>query len=879
MFAMTPRLQNLFLCAGVLMLATTGLPALQAEAAGSHRLGTQVVPVTQAVRLVLDADKIDYTGTTTISVEVKQKTKSFEIHAEEMNLERAVISGGSGEMELTPKAGKNGRVTLTAAKNLGPGAYTLAIEFSNNFGTKAVGLYRMEQDGQGYAFTQFEADDAREAFPCWDEPSYKIPWQMTISVPEGHVAVTNTPVLGETSENGMRTFTFARSKPLPSYLIAIATGPLVSVDIPGMSVPGKIYTVKGQSQLTATAVKMTPPILAALERYFDGDYPYEKLDFIAIPEYWPGAMEHPGAVTYATTILLADPEAVSVQQKSRMARVIAHELAHMWFGDLVTMEWWDDLWLNESFADWMGDKITHEVYPELAVEVTELQSSIQVMNQDARPSSQAIRQPVTNTDDLLQNVGLQYNKGKAVLAMFEQWVSPEKFRAGVLAYIKEHAWGNATSNDLWAALGQVSGNDVASAMATFVDQPGLPLVTMEVLPDNAIKFTQTRSSNFGAQQKDQLWKIPITFRVSGGRGLVTETFLLTQKSATVPLDLYGEASWYLPNANQQGYYRWQVPAEDLKKMAGVASDSLNVRERVGFLANLAALLDAGEIGGDNYLAALAEFADDPDPLVISSLLNEMQKIDLTFITSSLRTPFASYVRQSLGPAMKRLGMEAKSREDETVALVRPQIIRWLGDQGQDAAIREEAGKMARAYMEDSKAVDPSLATAWLRLAAVNGDRALFDEYRQRFETAQDPTERARYLSGMGSFRNPSIIAAALDYTLAGQLRPNELFTIPRRINETPANRDQVFDWFMANYENIGMRIPPVYLSYMPMLATGCSAPRLAKAETFFGQKKNQASGTLAQLAKTSDQVNDCVSLRDREGAKVAAYLNQLVGSR
>jgi alanyl aminopeptidase len=879
MFSMTP---NTWLWRPLTMglaLMTTVLLAPALQAAEDYRLGTQVVPIDQVVRLKIDADRPDYTGSTIIEIEVKESTKSFGLHAEEMNFERVSLRGSSGEMELTHKAGERGRITLTAPKTLDPGKYTLEIDFSNDFGTKAVGLYRMEQDGQGYAFTQFEADDGREAFPCWDEPEFKVTWQLTISVPDGHTAVTNTPVANETVEGGWRTIEFARTKPLSSYLIAIAAGPLESVPMPGMSVPGKIWTVKGQSQLAGTAVKMTPPILAALEKYFDSDYPFQKLDFIAIPEYWPGAMEHPGAVTYASNLLLLEPQTVSVQQRSRLARVISHELAHMWFGDVVTMEWWDDFWLNESFADWMGDKIADEVYPDLKIEVTEMQSSIRVMNQDARPSSEAIRQPVTNADNLLQNVGLQYNKGKAVLAMFEQWVGPDKFRKGVLDYIEEHAWGNATSDDLWRALGEASGNDVSSAMTTFVNQPGMPLVTMEVLPDNAIKFTQKRSSNFGADQKPQLWKIPITFRIGGGTSVITESFLLEGESATIPLDMVHEPRWFLPNADQQGYYRWQVPAKDLTKLAEVATDSLTERERIGFIANLAALLDAGEIGGDEYVGILGEFADDPEPLVISALLEEMQGIYTTFVDSDLSTPFAHYVRQTLGPAVERLGMEAKGNEDEAVGLVRPDVIEWLGDQGQDQAVRERARQSAEAFMNGTGSVDASLISVYLRLAAIDGDQALFDEYRQHFETTQIPADRQRYLSAMGNFRNPRMIDAALKYSLEGPLRPNEIFTMPRRMMQTPASRDPVFNWFMAKYENIAMRIPPVYLSYMPYMAGGCSAERLAVAEEFFAEPNHQVNGTQVQLAKTGDQVRDCVALRDREGANVAAYLNRLVGSR
>ncbi len=247
--------------------------------------------------------------------------------------------------------------------------------------------------------------------------------------------------------DGWQTVTFKKTRPLPSYLLAIATGPFETVEIPGLGVPGRIVTVQGQSHLASLAIRVTPPILKALESYFESPYPFAKLDFIAVPEFWFGAMENPGAVTYADDLLLLDPAMATVAQRRRQAGVIAHELAHMWFGDLVTMEWWDDLWLSESFADWMGDKVTHQVFPEFAVDVTAAQSTQNILGQDARATTEAIRRPIDSVASVLQGVGLAYAKGNAVLGMFENWLGPEVFRRGVGAYIKANAWGKGPTRN------------------------------------------------------------------------------------------------------------------------------------------------------------------------------------------------------------------------------------------------------------------------------------------------------------------------------------------------------------------------------------------------------------------------------------------------
>jgi alanyl aminopeptidase len=852
--------------------------ASAAPASASDRLGTQVVPTFQHVSLRINADEADYDGSTRIELEVRDATDHFRIHAEDMSIQRLTLQGPDGAIEVEHEPVDNAMRLIRAARTLAPGAYTLGIDFANGFGDKAVGLYRMAHEGRGYVFTQFEADDAREAFPCFDEPSFKISWQLAIEVPEEHLAVTNTFAESETVENGWRKYLFKRTKPLPSYLIAIAAGRLETVPIPGMSIPGNVVTIAGQSHLAQLAVETTPPVLRELEQYFGARYPYEKLDLIAIPEYWPGAMEHPGAVTFAARILLVDSEAASMGQRRTLARVAAHELAHMWFGNLVTMAWWDDMWLNEAFADWMGDKIAHRVFPQYNLEVTELQSSVNVMVGDARPSAQAIRRPVESTDNLMQNVGTQYNKGKAVLAMFEQWIGEDEFRNGVLDYLNRHRWGNARAGDLWEALSRASGDNVAAAMATFIEQPGVPMLSIESESGNKIRIRQSRFSNWGVEQDAQSWKIPVALRYSDGTAVHGKTVLLDELSKVVSLDTQGKPQWVLPNADQRGYYRWEVPADMLRELATRASEILNERERVGFIGNLSALLDAGVVSGGDYLFALGEYADDPKPMVVSSLLGALGKVELAFVPPELETSFAQYVRSTLTPALERFGRAKKPGEDEEVALFRPQLLRWLGDTGKDDAILDYAEALARDYTEDPSSIDPSLAGVALQLSAIRGDRTLYDEYKRRFEASEVPADRQRYLSTLGRFRDESLRDDALQYTLAGPLRPNEIFAIPSGVMRQPNNRDSMFEWFMAHYDDFAKRLPPMFMGFMPFVASGCSAERLAAAQEFFAQPAHQAPGTEEQLAKVADQVNDCVGLREREGAAVAAYLERL-GSR
>ena len=863
--------------AGALLAGMAAFAGAFAQGEDPLRLSRDVVPIRQQIELKLDADQTGYTGSTSIELKVLEQTDAFRLHAEEMTLDSVALTGPSGPVALTHEEGKIGLVTFKAAAPLAPGAYALAIKFSNEYGTKATGLYKVQSDGQSYLFTQFEAEDAREAFPCWDEPDFKIPFRLTLSVPEKHVAITNTPVESETKEAGWRTIRFKETKPLPTYLIAIATGPLEVVPIPGMKIPGNVVTPKGQAALAARAVAYTPKILAAMEEWFGSPYPFEKLDLIAIPEYWPGAMENPGAITFRDRLLLFDDKTASTAQKRSLALVTAHELSHMWFGDLVTMKWWDDLWLNESFADWAGDKITEKIFPEFNVALSEMEDVQQIMQADARPSTPSIRRPVAAETHKFEQLGLAYNKGKAVLSMFERWVGEENFRQGVLAYLKANAWDNATAADLWRSLSEVSGKELSPAMETFLAQNGIPSIAVEPLPQGRVRLTQQRFLNAGVTAEPREWRVPVTLRYPGGDMTQTTTVLLKSPSEVIQLPGGRTPEWIFPDADGEGYYRWNVPAPMLETMAGNAGDMLNARERIALLGNLAALLDAGKVGGADYLRTLQQFANDPEPQVVSYLANQLQKVKLAFVPEEEEEEFAVYVRKTLGPALERFGMAPKAGESEGVALLRPRLLAWMGDEGRDTRVLDYADGIAKSYMKDSTSVDPALAGAALRLAAIRGDRRLFESYREHAESPRTPDDRSRYLSACGYFREPELMKEALGMVTSGKIRANEMFAIITGLGETPSGRAMRYEYVVGNYDAIAGRLPGEMKSVMPTFAGGCEADRLEEARAFFSDPSRKDPVTDRSVSRVADQVGDCVNLRTREGKSVAGYLGSLSG--
>jgi len=849
-----------------------------AEATAEVRLGDDVVPVAERLRLRLDPAKSGYTGTAEITVDVRKPVASFRFHAEAMELGAVTLTpvGGGAAAVLRTELLGDDLVEATAPSAIAPGRHVLRVELENDYGTRAAAIYKVSTDGKDYLFTDFEPVDAREAFPCWDEPGFKVPWRIELTVPAGLLAAANAPVEStRPAEAGWQTVTFAETPPLPSYLVAFAVGPFDVVEIPGTSVPARILTVAGQGKLAAMAAETTAPLLAALEEWFGQKYPFAKLDLVAVPEYSSGAMENPGLVTYVDIILLTGPEGASQAARGRYVDVTAHELAHMWFGDYVTMRWWDDLWLNEGFADWLGPKIADQVYPQFGIANEQVASLQGTLSTDARPSAPAVRRPVTRAKDVFTNADLTYAKGRAVLAMVEQWLSPEVFRQGVRDYVAAHPWGNAGAADLWQALAGASHQDVAGVMGSFLDQPGAPLLTVEVVDAErgVLEVAQQRFLAMGSQAPAQSWKVPFVLTWSDGAHTRTRPFLLA--AAKERYELGGAVRWVFPNGGGRGYYRWRIAPEALRELAAAAPQRLDVRERIALLGNAAALLDAGLLGGDRYLDVVQAAAADPEPDVLDAVLEALGRVEAAFLDETLAEPFGAFVRRTLAPVVARIGALPRPGEPVSVALLRPKLLVWLGDEGRDPEVRALATRLAGDYLRDPASVDPGLVGTALALAAIEGDEARFETYRGRFETAESSEERSRFLTALGHFRRPELAARALAYTISGPLRPQELRWVPFAVFADVASRDRLFAWVTESWTPLSTRLPPDRVPSLTTFAGGCSTERLATARAFFGAPERKSPAIDARMARVADQVGECAALKEREGVRVGKWLRSV----
>ena len=725
------------------------------------------------------------------------------------------------------------------------------------------------------------ASYARQAFPCWDEPGFKNPFQLTLTVPSEHVAMSNTEIVRQTSverpgaDGTSRQWTeleFAETKPLPTYLVAFASGPLDSVPMEGLDRPARIFTPRGQSGLTELPRRWTPPLIEALERYFGSPYPFEKIDYVAVPEYIWGAMENPGAITFTARALLLT-ESASFRQRNWLLGTIVHENAHMWFGNLVTPAWWDDLWLNESFAQWIEAKIVDEVFPDYQYGISALIEGKNAMMIDAMPTSRAVRQPIGAADDPFQLLDdLAYPKGQAVLDMVESWIGEDVFRAGVLAFMERHAWGSATGHDLWTALSEAAGRDLQPTMTSFIEQPGLPFVRVESLGDGRVRFDQECFNNLGAAPRSGRWEIPIVFRYAVGGRVETASLLLTEPSQVVELETDGAIDWIHPNADERGYYRWSVPPAMLRRLAEDSQSMLSVPERVAFIGNTIALMNAGAIHVDTFIDVVRSFRDDPEAYVGGAVVGAVRRLERLYVTPELRPAFARFVAELGRPMLDRVGLERQPGEADVTTAVRADLVFLLGAVAGDADVVRFCEQQAAAFGRDPESVEHGLAEQSLYVVARHGDRALYEDFKRRFVSAETIVERRLYLRALSRFADPAIVADALAFALTDAVRIDEVTTIPSQITRTPELIGQVLDWVVDEYPAIRARLSTANEDEIFSLIGGHVPDHLQRIQEYFDDPERGTPVVRVKIAEGAERVAHCVSTRAAEGVRFAEAL-------
>jgi alanyl aminopeptidase len=846
------------------------------------RLPTSAVPQHYSLNLTAVPDKDTFAGAVDIDLNFKETTSVLWLNAEKITVADATLALNGQTLTAKVIPQPKDLVGFSFDHPVGPGTAKLHINYRGEISRKdRAGIFQVKDGDHWYIYSQFEDISARRAFPCFDEPGYKVPWQVTLNVPSNDGAFSNTPVLSEgPGAGGMKTVKFAETKPLPSYLVAIAVGPMDIVDAGRAGANHtaiRIIVPHGHALEAQFVATTTGDVVNLLENYFGIPYPYEKLDEVAIPRVGY-AMEHPGLVTYGAGFFLMKTDEATPGRKRGTTSVMAHELAHQWFGDLVTTAWWDDIWLNEGFASWMANKIVNQYHPEWKMNIGELNSYQGAMGTDELVSARKVRQEILSDDDIANAFdGITYDKGSALLNMFEAYMGPEKFQGGIRAYLNKYSWGNATSSDF---LQSISGGDptVGQAFSTFLDQPGVPLVTAHLSCSGGsaqLRLSQHRFLPRGsAGSADQLWDIPVCVRYPSGNGDERQCTLVTDKSATLGLGkATGCPAWIYANAGEAGYYRVLYDGEML---SSVLKDekTLALPERVGLIGDIAALTKGYMPLGD-AMGLVPKFAHDPQRQVVDKTITIVGNLDEHLVPEPLLTKYQRYISDLYKARAEQLGWKDRPGEDDESSLLRPAVVRVVTNHGEDPTFIGQAKTLALAWLDDHKAVDPDMLDVVLVAAARHGDRALFDRMLAQAKKETDEDVRGTLLGALGSFRDPAIAKTAMTIVLTDEFDNSESINILFTARRFPETREFAYDFVKQNWEALIAKLPTDFGAYLPFIASHyCDSQHQGDAEAFFKDRAAKYAGGPRNLAQVLETISLCVANKDANEASVAEFLKR-----
>lgn len=872
--------------AGVGVAPSASAASAPAVRADGH-LPLTATPVGYNLSLRIDPMQARFSGTTTIALDVREPTKSVVLNAMGLNVTKAVVHAGGIDFPaswLTRRAHSttaDDELVLTFQQPLPGGSAALEITYDAPFAADLLGLYRVEENGRFYAYTEFEPTHARKAFPCFDEPEFKTPYTVHITAPRGTIALSNTPELSHVqTADGMVLYDFQPSPPLPSYLVAFAVGDFDFAVGQTEPFPIRVVTTRGRASLASSALDGASALAERLGQYLDLRYPYAKLDLVAVPDFAAGAMENPGLITFRDSLLLIEPGRVTTTLKRSQAAVIAHELAHQWFGDLVTMQWWDDIWLNEGFATWAQAKIVDEWKPSFGARLEQIAGVQGVMDVDALTSARAVRELVRSTGDAAEAFdGLTYDKGAAVLRMLEGWLGPDTFRRGVQRYVHENAWKNARADDLFDALDYVSAQHVGKLASAFLDQPGVPQIlarwTCSGAGDGKIELRESEWRPLGEPRRDppRTWTLPACITKSGDKA--ASCFTLAADPIVRSLGP-GCPAWVFPNAGQAGYYRFLVDSAQLGALAA-ARRSLGVAERVGLISNAWAAVRQGALAPSALFDLIAAFDGETNRLVLDQIVGVLSGVDQALIDSPDLPAFRRYVTARLVARKRALGWGNVDRpdDDDDRALERRSVLWTLGVLAGDDGTLREAETYAQAWLKDARSVSGDTAAVAVPLASLNAKESRLGELRAAARAARVPQDRVIAIGAMGMFDDPAILREALDLTLTDELRLSELRYVFGSAQNRRATRGLTYAWVKENWTKLRERLPPTMLAgFGGMAGTVCTPIQRDDARAFLGAAMQGLDGAKRGLDEGLERADLCVALHQYGAAESGRYLGR-----
>jgi puromycin-sensitive aminopeptidase len=809
-----------------------------------YRLPTTVAPERYEIRLTPDLSRATFAGEEKVVIQILEPVRQIMVNAAELEFQAVSIRRADGKVARGDAAldNENEQAMLEFPESLEPGRWELQLTFSGILNDKLHGFYRSTyKDAHGQdktlASTQFESTDARRAFPCWDEPAFKAVFQVTLVVDEGLTAISNARILRENPLPGTRkrAVVFADSIKMSTYLVAFIVGEFEATE-PVMvgSAPLRVWSVPGKRHLAKFAQEIGSFSLSHFSRYYDVVYPGDKLDLIAIPDFASGAMENLGAITFRETALLVDEAKATRTELERVADVVSHENAHMWFGDLVTMRWWNGLWLNEAFATFMEMLAVDAWKPEWRRWDSFTVSRSAAMQVDGLKSTRPIEFPVEKPEEAAGMFDvLTYEKGASVLRMLEQYLGADPFRDGIRLYLRRHAYGNSETTDLWNALEDSTRQPARALMDTWIFQPGYPVVKVErdghglVLSQQIFQYLQD------GETPERNWHVPIFLRAGTKRGLVHQTALLTDRQMGV--ELSDDADWVVVNAGGHGFYRVRYGAELMNALKQRLQTDVLPVERFNLLSDAWATTLNGLTSLTDYLSLVELLREENDVNVWTAALISSHHMHRIFDDQQDRK-FQERLRTILVPPVERLGWSPKEGETDLERQLRGELIGALGTLAGDQACQERARNLYSEYERNPDSVERNLVPALVSILAHIGAGVEYEKFYARFKHAQTPQEETRYLFALGAFRQPDLIDRTLKMTVSGDVRTQNAPYLMRTILLNKDAREKAWSFMKAHWEEMLRQYPDNAIPRMCEGVVGLVTPQLeADVKSFFAR--------------------------------------------
>ncbi len=857
----------------------------------AFRLPPHVRPHLYDVDLYTDPSQSDFGGTVQMQLELRQPTPSIVLHSRQLSLRDAVVTTGGvahpAAIELLPE---KEAVVLTLPLTLPAGQAALRISFSGKLSPSMHGIYLATDGVHSMVCTQCEATDARAIFPCFDEPEFKAQFRWTLRTRPDLIALANGPEeterrSEELGENGQRqrVFRFAATRPASSYLAAVAIGDLeCGPETHVRDIPLRVYAPRGKSGQTAYAQGLSTRLLPWYEQYFDFPFPFAKYDQVAVPGFDAGAMENIGLVLFRQNLLLMDPKSASWRQEKSIARVVAHEMAHMWFGNIVTMYWWDDLWLNEAFAEWMAHKAVHALEPSYKAWDDFAEDKGRALFDDALQSTHSIYTPVATPEEALEMFdSITYQKGCAVMRMLENFLSEEDFRTGLRAYMKKHQWGNATGAELWQALAEASCQPVGELMKSWVEQPGFPVIDVALEQGVEGVFLNLAQQRFFSDPKAlpsrQVWSVPMVVRYKDDSGIRIHRFIMNGEKHRENLPHQGPVEFCYANVDDIGFYRLRMEKDTLKKLLSQGLLHLSVSEQVGLLEDQWAMVRSAKLGILPFLQVVQALAAVPEHHLLRAVVDRLDAIDLIVKDSGDR-PARLKLREFIGrlfqDQLRVLGLEPRAGEPQNDVQRRALLIAALGSLARDKEVVAAAERYAEIEQRDPHAVDPNLAGVFVGLAAKFGDENRYDgfvrTYLERKSAGRTPQEVARYLHTLSGFRWPQLSDKTLRLLDEGVIPQESLSPVLGQLLASRHAQQSAWRFFKDRWHDLRSRVGDLGVSRVVEAVGRLPIHHREDVVRFF--ESNPPAGAERALSRALERIDQGEELRQRVTPDLLEFL-------